>query len=332
MITKPDHLRPKNASRTTLLSHQIDNLRLTVVDIPTPVVSASAWTIYDANTGDRLWEKNGDDQKEMASLTKIMTCYLSYLLLQKYDEDPHTLVFTVNKVCAIINGTHAGLREGDQVSVNDLCYGLMLPSGNDAALTLAYGFGNIIVRKKKKKVVEGAPVSPVKEFVKEMNKLAKKFGLKNTYYANPHGLSEKGNRSTAADLGKLAFLALQIPLIETIVSCKTYSTYATDARGNQRLMVWTNTNKLLGKGFSGMKTGVTPNAGPCLSSLLRKDKAAVIVTVLNCKSLDHRFLETEKLAHWAIDRISSVAERLETLPSVLTPKFNTKIIAGIFKN
>ena len=298
-----------------------------------PVVTASAWAIHDAKTGDLLWEKKADDQKEMASLTKMMTCLLCYHLLQKYGESPEVLIFTVNKIAAMINGTHSGLREGDQISVLDLFYGLMLPSGNDCALTLAYGFGNLIVKRKKKKVIDGAPISPLKEFIREMNKLAIKLSLKNTQYVNPHGLSEKGNKSTAADLGKLASIAIQVPLIEKIVSTKAYSTFVTDIRGNQRKMEWQNTNKLLDKGFCGIKTGVTPNAGPCLSSLLRNDDNGVIVTLLNCKTLDHRWSEAEKLAQWALGNISSVKEKLESLPSsIITPtKINTRIIAGLCK-
>ena len=262
-----------------------------------------------------------------------MTLLLSYHLLQKYGESPEILTFTVNKVAACINGTHSGLREGDQVTVLDLFYGLMLPSGNDCALALAYGFGNLIVKRKKKKAIDGTPISPMKEFIKEMNKLAIKLSLKNTHYVNPHGLSEKGNRSTAADLGKLASVAIQIPLIEKIVSTKCYSTFVTDIRGNQRKLEWHNTNKLLDKGFSGIKTGTTPNAGPCLSSLLRSGNEGVIVTLLNCKTLDHRWSEAEKLAQWALNNICSMKEKLESLSSGTNPPFkiSTRIIAGLCK-
>jgi serine-type D-Ala-D-Ala carboxypeptidase (penicillin-binding protein 5/6) len=285
-----------------------------------PLVTAYSWAIHDANTGDLLWEKRGEDQKEMASLTKIMTCLLCHYLLDKFSETADNLVFTVNRVSAWVNGTHSGLREGDQASVLDLFYGLMLPSGNDCALTLAYGFGQMLCKRRKSKNPDGAPVSPVKEFIKEMNKHALKIGLKNTHYQNCHGLSEKGNRSTANDLGRLAFIALQYSQIEKIVSTRSYSTYVRDIRGNQRLVVWTNTNKLLEKGFCGIKTGVTPNAGPCLSSMLRDENAAVIITLLNCKSLDHRFTEAERLAHWALNNISSVKEKLDSLSNSMSPK------------
>jgi D-alanyl-D-alanine carboxypeptidase len=85
---------------------------------------------------------------------------------------------------------------------------MMLPSGNDCALALAYGFGSMIIKRKKKPNPENIPFSPVKEFVKEMNKLSIKLGLKNTHFVNPHGLSEKGNRSCSIELGKIAFFAL----------------------------------------------------------------------------------------------------------------------------
>mmetsp|Transcript_11381 Transcript_11381/g.9787 ORF Transcript_11381/g.9787 Transcript_11381/m.9787 type:complete len:103 (+) Transcript_11381:381-689(+) len=100
----------------------------------------------------------------------------------------------------------------------DLYYALMLPSGNDAALCIAYGIGSLLIKKKRLKPVNGLPLSPLKEFIKEMNKMTLKLGLRNTMFANPHGLSEKGNKSTANDLGKLAYLALQVPLIRRVVS------------------------------------------------------------------------------------------------------------------
>jgi D-alanyl-D-alanine carboxypeptidase len=106
----------------------------------------------------------------------------------------------------------------------------------------------------------------------------------------------------------------------------------TDARGNKRLVVWTNTNKLLEKGFSGIKTGITPNAGPCLSSMLKNEDASVIVTLLNCKSIEHRFTEAEKLAQWALFNIGSVKSKLDSMSNSLSPKkLNTRIIAGICK-
>lgn len=84
----------------------------------------------------------------------------------------------------------------------------MLPSGNDAALCLAYGMGALLIKRKRMKSTNGIPLSPLKEFIKEMNKVAQKLGLKNTNFANPHGLSEKGNKSTAAELGRIAYIAL----------------------------------------------------------------------------------------------------------------------------
>lgn len=98
-------------------------------------------------------------------------------------------------------------------------------------------------------------------------------------------------------------------------------------------MTWNNTNKLLAKGFEGMKTGITPNAGPCLSSLLRIGDDAVIITVLNCKSLDHRFSESEKLALWALSSLRTVKEKFcEFAEDAAEPiKINNRIIANLCK-
>jgi len=296
-----------------------------------PVVTAAAWGIHDANTGELLWEKRADEQREMASLTKIMTCLLSCQLLTKFDEDPETLTFLVNKVSARIGGTHAGLRENDTVKVLDLLYGLMLPSGNDCALTLAYGFGTMLLKAKKSKVLDKLPVNPVQVFVKEMNKLALKFGLRNTSFTNPHGLSEKGNKSTVFDLGKIGFQAIGMPLIEQIVSTQSYDANVIDSKGHTRTLTWKNTNKLLEKGFSGLKTGTTPNAGLCLSCVLREGGEGVIVTLLNSKTEEHRWGESEKLARWGLGTILSAKGQMNGLSETVKAKITTKLIADFSK-
>jgi len=156
--------------------------------------------------------------------------------------------------------------------------------------------------------------------------------LRCTHYSNPHGLSEKGNKSTAIDLRRLAYVSLHSKLSQKIVSTREYTATVTDYRGNHRTLFWQNTNKLLEKGFCGIKTGVTPNAGPCLSSMLKDDNdESVIVTLLNCKSLDHRWTEAEKLASWALTSISWFKDQFESLGPSGSPKKYTRIIAGLCK-
>ena len=234
---------------------------------------------------------------------------VSYNLLNQLQQNIDTLEFKVHAASASIGGTHSGLREGETVKVKDLFYGLMLPSGNDCGLVLAAGIGGLILSQKKSKLVPRDYESAVFLFVKEMNKCAAKMGLKNTFFTNPHGLAS-GNKSTTSDLGKLAYHALQIPLIAEVSSTIEYKTTVMTSKGTERELVWKNTNKLLEKGFSGLKTGTTDIAGPCLSSVLKKGKVGVIVTVLNCKTFDHRWVDSEKLANWSVNNLVDIEEKL----------------------
>jgi len=266
----------------------------------------------------------------MASLTKIMTCLLSCQLLDRFQQDPETLTFTVTKFAARICGTHSGLRENEVVRVIDLLYGLMLPSGNDCAIVLAHGFGEMLLKSKKSRVIDRLPVNPVSEFVKEMNKVVMKLGLRSTSFTNPHGLSEKGNRSTAADLGKIAYNAMEIPLIQKVSSTQSYEASVVDSKGQTRTLNWKNTNKLLEKGFEGLKTGTTPNAGLCLSSVLRQGDNGVIVTLLSAKTEAHRWNESEKLARWALSTMSYVKDKMES--EFVKSKITAKLLADISRN
>jgi D-alanyl-D-alanine carboxypeptidase len=166
-----------------------------------------------------------------------MTAYVTCKLLDEIGINPNKVFLRVSKVASCIGGTSAYLREGQRVSVYDLLVGLMLPSGNDAAIVLAEHFGRYLVFEKNKKnyqsfskVCELDPFSPVdskvfvRKFVKKMNATAKLLKLTNTQFSNPHGLSDKANRSTAADISRLAFAALKIKMFREIVEFKSYKT------------------------------------------------------------------------------------------------------------
>ena len=141
-----------------------------------------------------------------------------------------------------------------------------------------------------------------------MNRYARALGLESTNFANPHGLSHKNNKSTAADIGKLACIAMQDPIVRDIVNKSTYECKGRDIYDEPREYVWTNTNKLLGKGFNGVKTGVTPAAGPCLAASFEKDSLHLIIIVMNTKTMDNRWVEVPKLTLWAINRLNKLCE------------------------
>ena len=148
----------------------------------------------------------------------------------------------------------------------------------------------------------------MKYFLQEMNRYARALGLESTNYANPHGLSHKNNKSTAADIGKLACIVMQDPLVREIVIQKHYTCTGRDLQDEPREFSWTNTNKLLGKGFNGVKTGVTPAAGPCLAASFEKDSLHLVVVVMNTKTMDNRWVEVPKLTLWAINRLNKMCE------------------------
>lgn len=269
-----------------------------------------------------IYGKKHHYPREIASLTKIMTCYLTLTLTKKLNLPLMELTVRVSKLAASMIGTSANLKEGDQLKLIDLLYGLMLPSGNDAAFILGealgcllyYDFNNRsriyeLIHGKMICVMSEPVVEPLKYFLNEMNKTAKELKLYNTTFANPHGLMNRYNRSTASDVAKLSCFALKLPLFLQIVNTKHYECVIKNYKNNSsRKEVWFNTNKLLDKGFFGVKTGITDTAGPCLVTSLRshnlkKDIWAVCV-ILNCRTMEKRWTECEELLTWGLKEIS----------------------------
>ena len=207
------------------------------------------------------------------------------------------------------------------VTIYDLLYGLMLPSGNDAGMTLAENFGEHILAshpRKNPSMENEMQKSSIKLFVKQMNKMCLKLHLKNTYYTNPHGLADKANHSTAFELACVANYAMKNPIFAQIVSTKSYysennylplkrllklpnrdaSNYETvdelpfETIDKQEYVhfpqTWCNSNKLLGlPGFGGVKTGITTTAGSCLCVYFTNTKLNknIITVVLGSKNI-----------------------------------------------
>lgn len=133
-------------------------------------------------------------------------------------------------------------------------------------------------------------------FVTEMNRKAQKLGMLRTHYSNPHGLSDKNNHSTCWDITRLCDHATHHRHFMQIVTTKEFSCVCSRTLKTYK---WTNTHKLLEEGWSGIKTGVTPAAGPCLSSFYKDSKGklpvSLIIILLNCSSMDARYTETKLL-------------------------------------
>jgi D-alanyl-D-alanine carboxypeptidase (penicillin-binding protein 5/6) len=231
-------------------------------------------------------------------------------LIKQYGIDPRSIYIQVSKYASSIGGTSAELEKNDILSIWDLMHGLMLPSGNDAAVSLAESFGTYIYLKsdKCKEKMKQDPdhankqvKDPIKYFLYLMNKTAADLELKNTYYANPHGLVNTDSYSTACDQAKLTFQLLKWDMIREIVNKKEYRCEVEQEDQTIRNVCWENTNKLLGrKGWQGVKTGVTSAAGPSLSAYYEDEKDAYIIILLSSATMDIRWLEAMKLVNWSI--------------------------------
>ncbi len=260
-----------------------------------PFVTCRAWSIADAKTGVVCWGSNVHEQLDMASTTKIMTACLVLQLAQTQsavlDEE-----VTFSKAADATIGSTADVREGERLPVRELLYGLMLPSGNDAATALAEHFGLRFATTQ-----ENSSSGPSAEpFVSEMNRVARQLGMSNTNYVNPHGLSAKGHRSTAEDLARLAHAALKLPQFRDYIRTRQHGSVVFGPGGYRRNVVWKNTNRLLRiDGYVGMKTGTTDGAGACLVSISQREGDELIAVVLGSTSSDARYADTRNLFRWA---------------------------------
>lgn len=214
-------------------------------------VSAQKAIVTDGQTGRVLYEKDADSRSLIASTTKIMTALVVCEQCNVLDR------MKIPKEAVGIEGSSMYLKEGEVLTVQELLYGLMLHSGNDAAVALAIYCGG---------TVEG--------FVQLMNDKAHRLGLENTHFENPNGLDSPGHYSTARDLAVLTAYAMDNPIFAKTVSTKSVTA------GGRKL---TNHNKLLWRveGADGVKTGYTKAAGRILVSSAQRDGRRLICVTIN---------------------------------------------------
>lgn len=260
-----------------------------------PVVTAKSWVIVDAKTGGTVAGADADVKRDMASTTKVMTALIVIDLAEK---DPSILgeVVTFSRRAAKTEGSSSKLAEGDKVLVRNLLYGLLLPSGNDAAMAFAEHFGSrTAAAKLAPKETESFAI-----FVAEMNRQAAELGLSKTTFANPHGLTSSTHKSTAAEMAKLAIAALKKPLFRSVIGTKQYSAPVTTAAGETRTATWTNTNSLLDFAeYYGVKTGTTSAAGSCLIAGGVHDGDDLLLVILGSSSNEARYADARNLFRWA---------------------------------
>lgn len=263
-----------------------------------PLTTCKAWAIADAKTGQVLWGKKESDKLDIASTTKMMT---AYIVCELAKDNPKILeeVLTFSEAADKTGGSTSDVRAGEKLTVGELMYGLLLPSGNDASVAFAEHFG-AKAEYLGPSLESNGEATPARRFIAEMNRRAAQLGMTDTHYENPHGLPARGHQSTCRDLAKLAHAAMQNPLFRQYVSTRQHGTKVTGEGGYERNIVWKNTNKLLEiDGYSGVKTGTTNAAGACLVSLGERDGQSLIVVVLGSTSSDARYVDSRNLFRWA---------------------------------
>jgi serine-type D-Ala-D-Ala carboxypeptidase (penicillin-binding protein 5/6) len=247
-------------------------------------VQAQAAAIAEASDGTVLWSRDLNTERPIGSITKVMT---AVVVLDAGDLDRLiTVPYAVLAYVSSNDASTAGLRPGDTLTATQLLAGLLLPSGSDAAYTLATAYG------------PGIPA-----FVAKMNATAAALGLNRTHFSNFDGLpypSEDSNYSTAADLITLGRFAMQSAVFRSIVDQRTYRVTAGDGH---HAYVWRNTDPLLGAypGAIGIKTGYTQAAGHCLLFEATRDGRSFIGVTLDSPGAGTTVngIDPTRLLNWA---------------------------------
>lgn len=249
--------------------------------LPPPTIAARSWLLLDANSGQVLGAQDPDMRVEPASLTKIMTAYLAFSAVRDKRLDLNqTVNVSVNAWKVDSSSSKMFIEPRTPVRIQDLLYGLIVQSGNDAAVTLA-------------EAVSGTEAA----FVDLMNREAQRMGMKNTRYANPHGLPHPNNYATARDLSILATrLITDFPELYKIYSTKSF-TYNRITQPNRNRLLW------LDPTVDGMKTGHTQAAGYCLIATAKRPNGGsgdrrLVSVVLGTESDAMRAQESQKLLNW----------------------------------
>lgn len=244
-----------------------------------PDITAAAAVLVDRDSGSILYEKNAFRRRDPASTTKIMTAILA-LELGRLDD-----VVKVSAYAASTPGSTMRLRAGDQYTLEQLLYGLLLESGNDAAVAIA-------------EHLAGSEAA----FATIMSQKAKEIGAWNTRFRNPHGLTEYGHYTTAHDLALIARYALRNRKFAELVA--TRDREVAELQGRYRATLY-NTNQLLWeyKGAEGVKTGTTPAAGKCLVSAATRDGQRLIAVVLGSQD---RWGDSVRLLEYGFARYDAV--------------------------
>lgn len=271
---------------------QLFNIKTLAVWAPPAAPTGRAVFLMNADTGTVLYSKNEREKMYPASITKVMTAIVAY---EKLKSNLNQVITVQKSDLAPLSGTGAstsGLKEGEQLTIEQLLNCLLVPSGDDSALVLARAAGG-----------------DVDTFVKEMNAKAKEIGAKNTHYVNPHGLHDSEQYTTAEDTYLIARYAMEkCKDIANIVSQTSYTLPPTNKRA--KATVFYNTNWTLRSSYrdyylssiKGIKTGSTSQAGACLVSYAQKGGITFYCVVMGgtkSGNSNSSFADTKALYDWA---------------------------------
>lgn len=258
------------------------------------IVAKGGFVMNNANSS-TLYGKAADTKRSTGSTTKIMTAKVVLAQTNLNLDAKVTIQKAYSDYVVKNNASQAHLIVGDKVTVRQLLYGLMLPSGCDAAYALADKFGSGSTR-----------AARVKSFIGKMNTAAKNLGLKNTHFDSFDGIGNGSNYSTPRDLTKIASSAMKNSTFRTIVKTKSYTAKTITKTGSTRTMnPWKNTNGLLSSysGTIGVKTGSGPEAKYCLVFAATRNGKTVIGTVLASSSIAQREADAKKLLNYGFAKL-----------------------------
>lgn len=261
--------------------------------LPKPSIAAKGGFVMNNGTGKTLFTKSADTRRSTGSTTKIMTAKV-VLSQPNLNLDSKVKIQKAYSDYIVRNtASSARLIVGDKVTVRQLLYGLMLPSGCDAAYALADKFGKGSTRSAR-----------VKSFIGKMNTQARSLGLSNTHFDSFDGIGSGSNYSTPRDLTKLASSAMKSSTFRTVVKTKSTKQKVTTKNGGYRYMSWSNTNNLLSSysGAIGVKTGSGPQAKYCLVFAATRNGKTVIGTVLTSTSSANRTKDAKKLMDYGFKK------------------------------
>ena len=249
-------------------------------NITEPTINSRAAIVYERSSGKILYGKEENEKRKMASTTKIMT---AIVVLENTNLDD---IVTISSKAAGTGGSRLGLHKDDKISIQDLLYGLLLCSGNDAAVALA-------------EHVSG----DLSNFANMMNSKATSLGLSSTHFVTPHGLDDDNHYTTAYELALITNYALKNDVFANLVKTKTYTISI-----NNHPKTLSNTNELLGNldGVYGVKTGFTNGANRCLVTAVKRDNIDIICIVLGAHTKKDRTKDSINLINYSFNNFKMV--------------------------